>query len=96
MYLQIMIQSKNSRIDLRVTPEQKQLLEKAASLKGISLSAYTLSHLLEIAQKDIDNHEKLVLSNQDRDLFLSVIENPPQLSGKLKTAIKKYRQKYEE
>lgn len=90
-----MIQSKNSRIDLRVTPEQKQLLEQAASIKGISLSAYTLSYLLDIAQKDINNYEKLVLSNQDRDLFLSVIENPPPLQGKLEMAIKKYRQKYE-
>jgi uncharacterized protein (DUF1778 family) len=90
-----MIQSKNSRIDLRVTPEQKQLLEQAASIKGISLSAYTLSYLLDIAQKDITNYEKLVLSNEDRDLLLSVIENPPPLQGKLKMAIKKYRQKYE-
>lgn len=91
-----MIQSKNNRIDLRVTPEQKQLLEQAASIKGISLSAYTLSYLLEIAQKDINNYEKLVLSNQDRDLLLSAIENPPSLQGKLAIAIKEYRQKYEE
>ncbi|WP_017294767.1 hypothetical protein [Geminocystis herdmanii] len=41
-----------------------------------------------------NNYEKLVLSNQDQDLLLSVIENPPQLQGKLTTAIKKYRQKY--
>jgi uncharacterized protein (DUF1778 family) len=90
-----MVQIKNSRIDLRVTPEQKQLLEQAAALKGISLSAYTLSNILAIAQQELDNYEKLVLSNQDRDLFLSVIENPPQLQGKLKTAINKYRHKYE-
>jgi len=90
-----MVQTKNSRIDLRVTPEQKQLLEQAAALKGISLSAYTLSNILAIAQQELDNYEKLVLSNQDRDLFLSVIENPPQLQGKLKTAINKYRHKYE-
>lgn len=32
---------KDSRIDLRVTQEQKEFLEKAASLRGISLSAYT-------------------------------------------------------
>lgn len=89
-----MIQNKTSRIELRVTPQQKKLLEQAASVKGISLSAYTLSHLLEIAQKELDNHQKLVLSNEDRDLFLSVIENPPQLKGNLKKAISQYRQKY--
>jgi uncharacterized protein (DUF1778 family) len=86
--------TKDTRIDLRVTEQQKALLEKAASLRGISLSAYTLFHLLPLAQQEIEASEKLILSNQDRDLFLSVLENPPQLQGKLKTAIKKYQDKY--
>lgn len=87
---------KNSRIDLRVTREQKALLEKAASLKGVSLSAYTLFHLLPVAKQDIETHERLILSDRDRDLFMSIIENPPELQGKLKAAIKKYRDKYEQ
>ena len=84
---------KDSRIDLRVTQEQKELLEKAASLRGISLSAYTLLHLLPIAKQDIDTQERLILSDRDRDLFMSIMENPPELQGNLKTAIKKYRDK---
>jgi uncharacterized protein (DUF1778 family) len=39
--------TKNNRIDLRVTPEQKALLEQAASLKGISLSAYSKISLIK-------------------------------------------------
>lgn len=85
---------KHSRIDLRVTQEQKELLEKAASLRGISLSAYTLLHLLPVAKQDIDTQERLILSDRDRDLFMSIMENPPELQGHLKTAIKKYRDKY--
>ena len=84
----------DSRIDLRVTQEQKELLEKAASLRGISLSAYTLLHLLPVAKQDIDTQERLILSDRDRDLFMSIMENPPELQGNLKTAIKKYRDKY--
>ncbi|MEY2833272.1 MAG: hypothetical protein RLZZ574_2531 [Cyanobacteriota bacterium] len=87
--------SKDSRIDLRLTREQKALLEKAASLKGVSLSAYTLLHLLPQAQQDIDNQERLSLTNRDRNLFLSALENPAKLKGKLKTAIAEYLQKYE-
>lgn len=85
---------KDSRIDLRVTQEQKELLERAASLKGVSLSAYTLFHVLPAAKQDVDACERLVLSNRDRDLFMSVMENPPELKGKLKSAIHKYRDKY--
>ncbi|MBN3925086.1 DUF1778 domain-containing protein [Nostoc sp. NMS4] len=87
--------AKDCRIDLRVTQEQKELLERAASLKGISLSAYTLFHVLPVAKEDIDANERLVLSNLDRDLFMSVMENPPELKGKLKSTIHKYRQKYD-
>ena len=87
--------SKDSRIDLRVTAKQKALLEKAASMQGVSLSAYTLLHLLPQAQKDVEDREKLVLTDRDRDLFLSAMVNPPKLQGKLKSAIAEYRNKYE-
>ncbi|NJK58482.1 MAG: DUF1778 domain-containing protein [Pleurocapsa sp. SU_5_0] len=87
---------KDSRIDLRVTKEQKALLEEAASIKGVSLSAYTLLNLLPLAQQDIENRERLRLSNRDRDLFVSALENPPVLKGKLKSAIAKYKNKYGE
>jgi uncharacterized protein (DUF1778 family) len=86
--------AKNNRIDLRVTLEQKAVLERAAALKGVSLSAYTLFHLLPAAKQEVDSHEKLVLSDRDRDLFMSVMDNPPELKGKLKGAIKQYREKY--
>ncbi|BAY61650.1 hypothetical protein NIES22_17170 [Calothrix brevissima NIES-22] len=86
--------AKDCRIDLRVTQEQKEILERAASLKGISLSAYTLIHVLPAAKQDISTHERLILSNRDRDLFMSVMENPPELKGKLKSAIHNYRDKY--
>ena len=87
---------KDSRIDLRITSEQKALLEQAASIKGVSLSAYTLLHLIPIAQQEIENQEKLTLSNRDRDLFLSALSNPPKLKGKLKSAIASYRRKYDQ
>ncbi len=88
-------QPKDSRIDLRVTQEQKELLEQAAALKGVSLSGYTLFHLVPIARQEIDSHERLVLSNRDRDLFMSVMENPPKLKGKLKATLQKFRDKYD-
>ena len=87
---------KGSRIDLRVTQEQKELLERAAALKGVSLSAYTLLLVLPAAKQEVDSHERLVLSNRDRDLFMSVMENPPELKGKLKSAIRNYKEKYGE
>jgi uncharacterized protein (DUF1778 family) len=86
---------KDSRLDLRVTSSQKELLERAAAIRGVSVSAYTLLHLLPIAKQEVDTQERLVLSQRDRDLFMSVMENPPTLKGSLKSAIQKYREKYD-
>lgn len=88
--------AKDSRIDLRVTQEQKELLERAAALKGVALSTYILFYVLPAAKQEVDSHERLVLSNRDRDMFISVMESPPELKGKLKSAIKKYIEKYRE
>jgi uncharacterized protein (DUF1778 family) len=90
-----MTASKTNRIDLRVSKEQKDLLETAASLKGISLSAYLLANCLEIAQEDIAKYQKLVLSDRDRDLFLSLIANPPQPQQDLVEAMQVFQQEYE-
>ena len=89
------VSSKTSRIDLRVSKEQKELLETAASIKGISLSAYLLSNCLEIAQADIAEHQKLVLSDRDRDLFLSLIAHPPKPNQDLVEAMQEFQQEYE-
>jgi uncharacterized protein (DUF1778 family) len=85
---------KNNRIDLRVTQEQKALLEQAAALKGVSLSAYTILHLLPLAQQDIAAQERLTLSDRDRDLLMATLDNPPALQGHLKSAIAKHLEKY--
>lgn len=49
-----------------------------------------------------NNREKLILTERDspkerlcqRELFMSAIEHPPKLQGKLKLAIEKYQNKY--
>lgn len=87
--------AKESRVDLRITSEQKDLLEQAASLKGLSLSSYLLSNSLEAARRDIDSHQRYILSDKDRDLFLSLIEHPPEPNQALKSAMRKFQDEYD-
>ncbi len=87
---------KQKRIDLRVTPEQKDLLERAAHFKGMSLSSYLLTNSLEAAQADLEVHHKLVLSDRDRDLFLQLLVNPPQPNPALKKAMKQFELEYKD
>jgi uncharacterized protein (DUF1778 family) len=41
--------------------------------------------MLIIDNQEINSYERLVLSSRDRDLFISVMENPPEFQGKLKS-----------
>lgn len=90
------ISNKQKRIDLRVTEEEKELLERAANLKGVSLSAYLLSNSLTIARSDLEQHHKLILADSDRDLFLELISNPPEPNEALLKAVKEFEAEYQD
>lgn len=89
------LKGKEKRIDLRVTQEQKHLLERAADLKGMSLSAYLLSHCLNLAQTELEAHHSLVLSDRDRDLFMELLKSPPTPTPSLREAMAKFQQEYQ-
>ena len=79
---------KNERIDLRANITQKTLLERAAELKHVSLSSYVLTSSLKQAQADLAENEIIVLSEADRELLMSALENPPLPNGALKNLFK--------
>lgn len=79
---------KDVRIDLRASANQKTLLEQAAELKHVSLSSYVLASSLKQAQLDLAENETLLLSNRDRDLVMSILENPPEPNEALKGLFK--------
>ena len=82
------IQTKNSRIDIRLDPKDKEILEHAASLKRISLSSYILSSAIENAKMDIEKEETILLSNKQRDMVLSLLDNPPEPNEALRKLFK--------
>jgi len=85
---------KANRIDIRVSTEHKELLEAAAAMKGLSLSAYILSESLAAARRD--SQQTLVLSDRDRDSFLKAMSNQPRANNALKAAIEEYTTQYED
>lgn len=83
--------SKEARLAARVQPEVKRLLERAATLKGQSLSAFMVSHLTEAARKIVDDHERLALSRRDQEAFFEALMNPPEPNARLKAAARRHR-----
>ena len=70
------VTTKTNRIDIRLTDSDKLLIEKAASFNRQSVSSYIISVIVKQAQMDIEENEKVVLSNSDWNLVMSLLENP--------------------
>lgn len=85
---------KEDRIDLRVDDNAKELIERAASITGMSVSTFTLSNTLRAAREEIAAYERLTLSDRDRDLFLATMASPPKANEALRVAMKQYAKKY--
>jgi uncharacterized protein (DUF1778 family) len=86
--------NKVDRFEIRVNPEEKATVERAAMLSGLTVSAYMRSSVLQKARTDINQLENLVLSDRDRDQFLNALETATPSTGKLKQAFANFRQKY--
>ncbi len=67
---------KDARIDLRMTSEQKEEVELAASLSGISLSQWSLENLLASAREVIARSGHTVMSPEDFDAFTEALDRP--------------------
>ncbi len=68
--------NKSSRLDLRMTDDQKRCIETAAGISGMSVSQWSLSKLMESARKDIAEQHAMVLSSESFDAFVRLLDDP--------------------
>jgi len=82
---------KMDRIDLRITREQKKLLARAAALSGVSMSSFLVNNALDQAKRIVVKSETITLSDRDRDLFYSILKNPPKPNKNLVKLMRNHR-----
>ncbi|HEY2001169.1 MAG TPA: DUF1778 domain-containing protein [Acidobacteriaceae bacterium] len=85
--------SASSRIDARLRPEQKSRIERAASLKGTSVSEFMIQNADEAAIRTIREYESWALTVRDRDAFVKALLHPPSPNTALRKAAQRYRQR---
>ena len=78
----------SSRIELRVPPEQKAVIARAAALEHLDLTGFILRSVLPQAQAVVDRAEHLALSERDTLRVLDLLENPPGPTDRLIRAVK--------
>lgn len=81
---------KDERIDVRVSSDSKSLFARAAELAGLSMTAFVIEAARDRAARLIAEHERLLLNNQARDVFMNALTNPPAPSDALRRAAQKY------
>jgi uncharacterized protein (DUF1778 family) len=79
------------RIDVRLRPEQKALIETAARIKGLTLTDFIVQNAFENARQAIREHETWTLERPDAELFAAALAAPPSLGPRLAKAAKRYR-----
>ncbi len=78
---------KSQRLELRLTPSAKKVIQQAMSVTG--LAAGDLAY--EGARRLLEEHQRMVLSGADRDAFLAAIRQTPDPSSRLVEALKRHR-----
>ena len=73
---------------MRLRPEDKATLTRAASLKRLDLTGYILGAVLPKAEADIAEAGRLTLSERDSLRVLALLENPPAAPERLARAAK--------
>lgn len=68
--------SESARINLRTSPEAKALIERAAALMGTTVSSFMLQNAYEAAQRVVNDHDTLMLSQKAFDAFVAACEQP--------------------
>lgn len=80
------ISALSSRLSLRLDAEAKRKIERAATVAQRSVSSFVLTSALASAEKIIETHETLTLSDQDRDRLFAALLNPPPPNQALRSA----------
>jgi uncharacterized protein (DUF1778 family) len=87
--------SKSARIETRVSPEQKELIERAAAYTGRTLSEFVVSQVEVAAKKVVDEYERIQLNQVQSKALVEALLSPKKPNKKLKLAMEEYRQRVE-
>jgi uncharacterized protein (DUF1778 family) len=81
-----------ARLEARISPETKLLLQKAADLEGRTLTDFVVTSVQAEAYRVIEKHQKLKLNLDDSQAFVDALLNPPSPNEALKKAALRHEQ----
>lgn len=83
--------SRIARLEARLSPSQKSVLQRAAALSGRTLSEFVVASAQEAASKVIQDQESIRLSRVEQRAFVKALLAPPATSARLRKAAAAYK-----
>jgi uncharacterized protein (DUF1778 family) len=65
---------KEDRLDIRLEPERRRLLDEAAEARGMTVTAFVLSSATQAAQDVLADRTSFVLPSERWDAFVDLLE----------------------
>lgn len=84
---------RTQRLETRLLPEQKKRIERAANIRGISVSDFMVQTADEAALRTMERHEQWVLSENARDVFMRALMDPGHPNEHLRLAAADHRER---
>lgn len=82
----------NDRIDIRISREQKELVQYASKLQGFkSVSEFVISCLSKAAREIVAENDRVLKNMEDKKIFVNALLNPPVPNTGLKKANLNYK-----
>lgn len=82
--------TREDRIELRATREEKRLLATAAAYERLDVTSFIMRSVLPAAREVVDRAERIVLSERDTVRVLELLENPPEPTPALLAAARRH------
>ncbi len=86
-------ETKKERLEARLTREQKMHIERAAKIKGTSISDFVVLSAADAALRTILEHEVLTLNERSREVFARALLKPLPPGKRLVAAAKRYKER---
>ena len=86
--------SRGARLEARISPTRKSVLQRTAALSGRTLSEFVVASAQEAASKVIENHELIRLSRAEQTAFVKTLLAPPAPGSALRKAVAIYKKRF--
>lgn len=83
--------TRDDRIELRASREQKRILAAAAAYERLDLTSFVMRTALPAAEEIVARHERISLTARDSLRVLDLLEHPPKPTTALRAAAKRRR-----